>query len=130
MDLFCGSGSLGLECLSRGASKCTFVDEDTRLVNLNINSLGVIDKCDVIEDDVLRFLDNNLLYDASDIRLILSDPPYDYEHYDLLLQKVSSVKGIFVLEHSKEFVPGSQFKAFQYNFKKVGTVNFTFYNFN
>ena len=74
LDLFAGSGALGMECLSRGARSCDFVDESrgaARVIQQNLKSLG-LERGRVVESDVFRFLrGRNGPYD-----LIFADPPY------------------------------------------------------
>jgi len=74
LDLFAGSGAIGLECLSRGARSCDFVDESKesiRVIRQNLKSLS-LDGGRAVESDVFRFLrGKNGQYD-----LIFADPPY------------------------------------------------------
>ena len=75
LDLFAGSGALGLEALSRGAATAVFVDSDRdaiRTIGRNIEKLGLAG-ASVICSDALRFLA------AEDARydLVLVDPPYE-----------------------------------------------------
>ena len=63
LDLFSGSGALGLEALSRGAAHVTFVEKARgalRVVEANIEQLGVVESCTVVADDVFMFLDRGL----------------------------------------------------------------------
>jgi 16S rRNA (guanine966-N2)-methyltransferase len=72
LDLFAGSGALGLEALSRGAQRVTFVDDDRAAiaaVKANLAALGA--EAEVRQTDALRFLSSALQYD-----LVLLDPPY------------------------------------------------------
>ena len=75
LDLFSGSGALGLEALSRRASSAVFVEQDRgalRILRANIELLGAWDKCMVVEDDVFHYLDGNReVFDVA-----LADPPY------------------------------------------------------
>ncbi len=72
LDLFCGSGALGLEALSRGAAELTLVDIDLRTAEANVEALGVEERCLLQRADALSFLGSDLdLYD-----LVLCDPPY------------------------------------------------------
>lgn len=74
LDLFAGSGALGLEALSRGAGHCTFVEQDRAALDAlraNARSLGVLDQCDIRGSSVLSLGPANQAYD-----LILLDPPY------------------------------------------------------
>lgn len=74
-DCFCGTGSMGLECLSRGAKRALFFDADrsalTRL-NKNIQSLGVTAQTRVIPGDIFRMI--QIVEEQAD--LIFLDPPY------------------------------------------------------
>ena len=75
LDLFAGSGAMGLEALSRGASHATFVDQDKQALQCiydNIQSLQVEGKTEVIRGDVLPVLKR--LHGRFD--LIYVDPPY------------------------------------------------------
>ncbi len=78
LDLFAGSGALGLEALSRGAATATFVDRERSVVaairdNLARTALG---PAEVVADDVRRFLDRRGA-GADRFDLVLLDPPYD-----------------------------------------------------
>ena len=75
-DLFAGSGALGLECLSRGAATCTFVEKATsalRSLETNVEALGAGDRSTVVRADVLTWLDGPEL---PTFDLALADPPY------------------------------------------------------
>jgi len=105
LDLFAGTGSLGFEALSRGASGVTFVDsgkESVRSIRINLEDLGF--KGEVIWNNVIRFLKINraLSYD-----LIFMDPPYRYkrcpEVVDLLKQALGAqFASVLVYERSYE----------------------------
>lgn len=126
MDLFCGSGSLGFEFISRGASKCIFVDKDISLINRNMNKLGISDKCEVYKSDVIKFLRKNPDIKAD---IITADPPYTYSEYENMLECISGMKVLLVLEHSEKYTSGIKFEKFIILKKKVGTVNFSFFDF-
>ncbi len=75
MDLFSGSGALGLEALSRGAEGCEFVDESREsaaVIRKNVKSLQ-LKNARVVNQDVFCYL-NGVSHDAYD--LIFADPPY------------------------------------------------------
>lgn len=72
LDLYCGTGALGLEALSRGAAAVTFVDTDIRPARTNAKELGVIDRVDLIRADTSAFLRR----DRRSHDLVLLDPPY------------------------------------------------------
>ena len=76
LDLFAGSGALGLEALSRGAAHVTFVElsaEAVSAIHANAHALGVSDRVTVRRGDALRFL-QRLAPGAFDVAL--ADPPY------------------------------------------------------
>lgn len=77
LDLFAGSGALGIEALSRGARSVQFVEVDGRALatlRRNLEALGLASRAQVARRDVFRFLD-----EAGDRRwdVVLADPPYD-----------------------------------------------------
>jgi 16S rRNA (guanine966-N2)-methyltransferase len=75
LDLFAGSGALGLEALSRGAASVVMVERAhgaLRVITANVDKLGAGEACTVVGDDVFRFLSR--VEDPYDIAL--ADPPY------------------------------------------------------
>ena len=77
LDLFAGSGALGLEALSRGAAFVDFVEEDARTIRAlqaNIAALGAADRCAVHRGDALPFA--RRLHDRAPYDLCFADPPY------------------------------------------------------
>jgi 16S rRNA (guanine966-N2)-methyltransferase len=73
LDLFAGSGALGIEALSRGAAEATFVDSRPAAVERNVSALDLADRARVVGSDAVRFLrrGGELGFD-----LVLCDPPY------------------------------------------------------
>lgn len=126
LDLFCGTGNLGLECISRGASKCCFVDKDIKLVQKNIELLKAGDRCVTVRSDAVMFLaDNEKKFD-----MVFCDPPYDYKNYTELLEKISLMKTVLALEHPDRFKPDIKFENQILFRKKTGSVNFTLFDFS
>ena len=86
VDLFSGSGALGLEALSRGASHVIFVEQARnalRVIESNIESLGARDLCTVVADDVFRYLSR----DPAAVDIALADPPYGAEDPSRLVSR-------------------------------------------
>jgi 16S rRNA (guanine966-N2)-methyltransferase len=82
LDLYAGSGALGLEALSRGATSATFVESGRGAVEVlrrNLTTLGVGEVAVVIAEPVQRVL----LRPATAVDLVLADPPYDITEDDL-----------------------------------------------
>lgn len=79
LDLFAGSGALGLEALSRGAVTAEFVEigaASLQALSANVEALSVASRCTVHKADALRFA-GGLGPGAFD--LVLADPPYDHD---------------------------------------------------
>jgi len=98
LDLFAGSGNMGIEALSRGAVWCDFVDENpkaVRVVEENLVSTGLAEKAEVFKEEAVKFVGN--CPDFYDI--VFVDPFYkDTKHKFLmeLLERAISDKGIVV----------------------------------
>ena len=76
LDLFAGSGALGLEALSRGAEQCDFVEIAARslaALRANIEKLGALDAAHVIRGDAVKFVDR---LEPSSYGVAFADPPY------------------------------------------------------
>jgi 16S rRNA (guanine(966)-N(2))-methyltransferase RsmD len=85
LDLFAGSGSLGLEALSRGAASVDFVETDRISIDVlraNMSSLGVRTRCRIIPKDAVRFA-RKLGPAAYDI--VFADPPFRTDHAKRLI---------------------------------------------
>jgi 16S rRNA (guanine966-N2)-methyltransferase len=105
LDLYAGSGSLGLECLSRGASEIHFVEKDFfiyRNLKKNISLLGLEKHCMVHKMSALKFssIKSDLKYD-----LILADPPFFKDDIykvveNVLLNKYLADEAILIIERS------------------------------
>jgi 16S rRNA (guanine966-N2)-methyltransferase len=87
LDAFAGSGALGFEMLSRGASHVTFVELDSRafkVVGANAAALGVpAERMALRRGDVMRLASQRALHAASPFGLALLDPPYACEAEDV-----------------------------------------------
>jgi 16S rRNA (guanine(966)-N(2))-methyltransferase RsmD len=110
LDGFAGTGAMGLEALSRGARRVTFVDRDPRaiaLIERNLAACGVTQACAIIRGD---FLDPRRLADRA-FDLVLLDPPY--EKIDLVVVLAAAGDAVadggrVVIEHSRRTpTPGS-----------------------
>lgn len=106
LDLFAGTGALGLEAISRGASSATFVEHDPRVLDVarqNAADLGVEDQCWFIQSDAVDYLRK---YGGPPFDLIMADPPYDLEaipEMPELARPHLTETGLFVLEHDKRY---------------------------
>jgi 16S rRNA (guanine966-N2)-methyltransferase len=126
LDLFAGSGALGLEALSRGAGSATFVESDReacRTINANLDKLKL--RGTVLCQEVTRALARQRRsYD-----LVLCDPPYDYDHAKLAphLGGLLTEDGVLVYETSGRAdpldVPGLEVRTS----RKYGSARLTLY---
>jgi 16S rRNA (guanine966-N2)-methyltransferase len=73
LDLYCGTGALGIEAISRGAASATLVDRGARAARRNVEQLGIGDRVEVVRADVTRFLRRA---EPGSFDLVLCDPPY------------------------------------------------------
>ena len=104
LDLFAGTGQLGIEALSRGAASCDFVDSSKsahQLVRDNLAASGVAGGR-VFQSDAVSFLGRSERYD-----LIFFDPPYELSNLDGIIAKIVqfdilSQNGIMVCETKTE----------------------------
>ena len=103
LDLFAGTGQLGIECLSRGAKEAVFIDknnEAVKMVKENLANCGFSAK--VLRQDALDYLQTCGKFD-----LVFVDPPYDAGLYDKVLDTINSVDilsdgGIIICESRRE----------------------------
>ena len=106
---------------------CCFVDKDIKLVQKNIEMLKAADKCEVVRSDVIMFLKTIA---KKNFDMVFCDPPYDYDNYSGLLEEISRMKTDIVLEHSDKFKSDLKFEKQIILRKKIGTVNFTLFDFS
>jgi 16S rRNA (guanine966-N2)-methyltransferase len=104
LDLFAGSGALGLEALSRGAASATFVEQGAqalRALRANLKALGAEERATVVQGDVMRYL-RSLEADAFDVAL--ADPPYGKGYGGQLATALAEVPfaGVLCIEHGRD----------------------------
>ena len=108
LDLFAGSGAVGLEAISRGAVEAVWVEADRRhaaIIKENVQTLGASGR--VVGDDVLRWLKH---VEGEPFDLVFADPPYEWAQAhgfteiaeQLLNRKVLRAGGILVTEQPTE----------------------------
>ena len=124
LDLFAGTGQLGIECLSRGAAEAVFIDdsrEAVRIVKDNLKACGF--SAPVLQQDAMSYLRSCGRFD-----LIFVDPPYDANLYEPVLETINSVDilsdgGIILCESRRErYMPDMKapyLKRRDYNYGRV-----------
>ena len=130
LDLFAGSGQMGIECLSRGATKGVFVDSNRDAVNVvikNIKACNLFDKARVVNMTAQDYLGS--CKDEFDI--IFLDPPYNMGILDEILEKVYQITapgGIIIAESELGWKPATEIDGLemvkQYKYGKVFVTKF------
>lgn len=131
LDLFAGSGALGIEALSRGADKSYFIDnsqEAISCINSNITAAKFNESSAVAKKDAIEFLKTcNQNFD-----IIFIDPPYAKGLYETTINLIAqneilSRKGLIVIEQDMDAQPLSNFNhAFEvFKEKRYGRVGIT-----
>lgn len=135
LDLFAGTGAMGLEALSRGANYVDFVEWNKgaqKTLKDNIKRCQYENHCQVSPKDALLYLDSvKKSYD-----LIFLDPPYEAGYYEKVLEKISQRKllkdeGVVVVEHKKNSLFLEENRLFLIHKEKVyGTSAVTYLKSN
>ena len=126
LDLFAGSGSYGLEALSRGAKEVTFVDSSTEAVKVIKQNCEKLNEknVEILNSDVLGYLSQN----PQEFDIIFADPPYKLDVYEavvktLIERHILASNGIIVLESERELnIDESSFskvRFYKYGLAKV-----------
>ena len=123
LDLFAGSGSIGIEFLSRGAKTCYFVDISPNSISYikdNLSHTGLNESANVIKSDSVKAIkqlnNRNLKFDY-----IYLDPPF--KHNELLLKVINTFNnypilnsdGLIMIEHESELILEDK----MFSFKKI-----------
>jgi 16S rRNA (guanine966-N2)-methyltransferase len=118
VDLFAGSGALGIEALSRGAKRALFVDSDRAALDAIVRNLAALDdlavEADVVGGDALLFVSR-----MDPVDLVLADPPYDYDGWPALLDGLRSRTRLLVAETGAPWDPGPAWETVKV--KKYGS---------
>lgn len=121
LDLFAGSGQMGIECISRGARSCTFVERDRaalEIIRQNISNVGMSNESIIVPGDFSVALEK---MSAKKFGLILLDPPYDGDTLDNAIAKICKIDkllpgGVLLCESARDRVLNPV--ALPYVFKK------------
>lgn len=92
LDLYSGVGSFGLECMSRGASKVTFVEKDKNaleILNKNVNNFFLQKKSEIISEKI-EFISNKI--SSKKYKIFFLDPPFADVHFINILEMIKSLK--------------------------------------
>ena len=104
LDLYCGTGALGFEAISRGATEAVFVDANPLVLACsrdNAEELGIEDRCSFVRGDARTYLESS---SDTSYDLILADPPYDTADVEIIPEPALrhlEPGGVLVLEHDR-----------------------------
>ena len=110
LDLFSGSGSFGLECISRGAKKVLFCENYipiTKILNKNIANLKCKKNTDIYIGDIFKLLKNKSIL-INKFQIIFLDPPFKEKKIEELLENLNKLnildkEGIVILHRNKKY---------------------------
>ena len=100
VDLYAGTGALGIEALSRGAARCTFVESDRnalRALRENLATLKIEDRSAVVPADVAAVLDS-----IGSVDVVFADPPYEFDTWPALMEQLDAQ---FLIAESARAIP-------------------------
>jgi 16S rRNA (guanine966-N2)-methyltransferase len=135
LDLFAGSGGLGLEALSRGLEKVIFIDRESKAIQViqeNIKACKFVDQAEVYRNDADRALKALIKRDIC-FDYIFLDPPYKKQQLVNLMEKmdkqdVIKTDGMVVCEHSFDVeLPKSVGRLTQIKHEKYGIIAVSIY---
>lgn len=105
LDLFSGSGALGIESVSRGAERAVLVDREPDAVAAIRDNVAVLGeesgRCAVVRSDALRYAAAAPRFDV-----VLADPPYEFDRWPELLDHLVGRTGLLVAETGGTWSPG------------------------
>jgi 16S rRNA (guanine966-N2)-methyltransferase len=125
LDIYAGSGSLGLEALSRGAMSVHFVEKDfhvSKMLQENISSLGADDNCKIFRMEAVRF---SKMAEHDCYNLVLADPPFFKDDIHAVVKNILENNfltddGLLIVERSVQ-TQKNDIEAFGAEpFKKIG----------
>jgi len=132
LDLCAGSGAVGIEALSRGASHVTFVDQSRRAcsaIQINLDTIGITSEATIINKDAVSALKHlTLKFD-----IIFFDPPYESDAYDRVLRELGesdlpASDAVVVVEHRAKHPPERTFGRLEiYRTVKQGESSLAFF---
>ena len=135
LDICAGSGAVGIEALSRGASEVTFIEQSRRacgVIGSNLKTLGIVDGVTTVNRDAttaLRQLESN----SATFDIVFFDPPYASEVYTQVLNRLGSgdllsTSGVLIVEHHAKTPPDpKQGRLRAFREVKQGESALTFY---
>ncbi len=102
LDIFAGSGALGIEAICRGASNCVFIETNPHCLMINIDRFKINKKCEILKHDFRRSLKK---LKGRKFDIIFLDPPYHRKYIDQAFNIINNyclAAGIIIAEHHND----------------------------
>ncbi|MBN1573293.1 MAG: 16S rRNA (guanine(966)-N(2))-methyltransferase RsmD [Deltaproteobacteria bacterium] len=137
LDLFSGAGTIGIEALSRGADRCTFVDKSEKALEVlkrNIRELGIRERTSIIPLDAAKAI-KMVKRNGEKFDIVFLDPPYrQFNQTQELILSISSEdivnqSGILIWEHDSKRSPEDLYGSLKReNTKRYGDTSISFFS--
>lgn len=106
LDLCCGTGALGLEAISRGASSATFIDISNKHINVTKKNISLLQAKDICSTNIQDI--NHLLIAQKTYNIVFFDPPYDYKNIETVIENLFNNKwcnqsSLIICETNKKY---------------------------
>lgn len=135
LDIFAGTGAMGMEAISRGAGRASFIDSSPKAVQVikkNLELCAFTDKAFIIAKDVIAALEQSAKR-GEQFDLIFIDPPYIASQIDKTLNTITdkrllAAEGIIVAESSKRMIWDGELNGIElFDRRKYGDTVVSFY---
>jgi 16S rRNA (guanine966-N2)-methyltransferase len=136
LDLYAGTGSLGIECLSRGAAWADFVEQSAhvcRIIRENLEHTGFAERSRVVQMPVARYL--AVAHPEEKYAIIVMDPPYADPAIEDMIRTISTSgllagEGLLIVGHSPRRVLADLYDPLRrLKFRRLGDSCFSIYEF-
>jgi 16S rRNA (guanine(966)-N(2))-methyltransferase RsmD len=137
LDLYAGTGSLGIECLSRGAERADFVEQSSqvcRIIRDNLRHTGLSEQAAVHCMPVANYL--QMVRGSARYAMVIMDPPYADPAIEQTIMMIvesgiSTEQGLLVVGHSPRVVLADAYDAWQrIKFRRMGDSCFSIYHYD
>ena len=135
IDVFCGTGNIGIEAISRGAARCLFIERNPKVAEIlrrNIKALDLGDRCRIMTLDALKAI-RALGRQGEKADIIFLDPPYAYNRVAEIifaLQEAGLIapEGMVIWQHGAKTIPQSAYGDVRLDTTRIyGDTGITFF---
>jgi 16S rRNA (guanine(966)-N(2))-methyltransferase RsmD len=136
VDIFCGTGNIGIEAISRGAGRSIFIERNPKVAEIlrrNIKTLGLMDRSQIVTLDALKAI-KVLAKQEQVADIVFLDPPYAYNRVSEIIFAVSAndlvgTGGMLIWQHSTKTNPEAAYGGLRRDTTRVyGDTAITFFS--